>query len=90
MLLWRRNMVLLFGIYNSNGTQPLRCSHFLNTEQLFADYEIPEKFQAKVINCLLPSVLWHCWLGGRKGIRPLNNWVVGCGMVICVGRDADK
>ena len=26
----------------------------------------------------LPSVLWHCWLGGRKGIRPLKNWAVGC------------
>jgi len=24
-----------------------------------------------------PSVLWRCWLGGRKGIRPVNNWVVG-------------
>ena len=27
---------------------------------------------------LVPSVLWHCWLGGRKGIRPVKNWVVGC------------
>ena len=26
---------------------------------------------------LLPSVLWHCWLGGRKGIQPVKNWVVG-------------
>ena len=28
-----------------------------------------------------PSVLWHCWLGGRKGIRPVKNWAVGywCG-----------
>jgi len=25
-----------------------------------------------------PSVLWCCWLGGRKGIWPVNNWVVGC------------
>jgi len=26
----------------------------------------------------LPSVLWRCWLGGRKGIRPVTNfWVVG-------------
>ena len=25
-----------------------------------------------------PSVLWHCWLGSRKGIRPVKNWVVGC------------
>ena len=26
----------------------------------------------------LPSVLWHCWLGDRKGIRPLKTWAVGC------------
>ena len=26
----------------------------------------------------LPSVLWRCWLGGRKGIRLVKNWVVGC------------
>ena len=25
------------------------------------------------------SMLWRrCWLGGRKGIRPEKNWVVGC------------
>jgi len=26
----------------------------------------------------IPSVLWRCWLGGRKGIRPVKNWVVRC------------
>ena len=26
----------------------------------------------------LPSVLWHCWLGVRKSIRPVNNWVMRC------------
>jgi len=26
----------------------------------------------------LPSVLWRCWSGGRKGIRPVKNWAVGC------------
>ena len=34
----------------------------------------------KVCMCLstfLSSVLWCCWLGDRKGIRPVNNWVVG-------------
>jgi len=25
-----------------------------------------------------PSVLWCCWLGGRKGIRPVKNLVTGC------------
>ena len=24
-------------------------------------------------NHVLPSVLWRCWLGGRKGIRPIKN-----------------
>ena len=36
----------------------------------------------------LPSVLWCCWLGGRKGIRPVKNWVVGC-WCGCLERDAD-
>jgi len=25
----------------------------------------------------VPSVLWLCWLGGRRGIWPVKNWVVG-------------
>jgi len=25
-----------------------------------------------IISVLLPSVLWRCWLGGRKGIRPVK------------------
>ena len=27
---------------------------------------------------IFPSVLWHCWLGDRKGIRPVKNWVLVC------------
>ena len=34
-------------------------------------------------------MLWHCWLGGRKGIRPVKNWVVGCWVVICFEWCAD-
>ena len=26
--------------------------------------------------CFFPSVLWHCWLGDRKGIWPVKIWVV--------------
>jgi len=25
-----------------------------------------------------PSVLWHCWLGARNGIRPAKYWVIRC------------
>jgi len=34
--------------------------------------------QSSVFEVLMPSVLWCCWLGGRKGIRPVKNWAVGC------------
>ena len=37
----------------------------------------------------LPSVLWHCWLGGRKGIRPVKNWAVGCWRGYLLERGAD-
>ena len=33
----------------------------------------------------MPSVLWR----GRKGIQPVKNWVVGAGVVICLGQGAD-
>jgi len=37
----------------------------------------------------VPSVLWRCWLGGRKGIRPVKTEWWGTGVVICLERDAD-
>ena len=37
----------------------------------------------------MPSVLWRCWLGGRKGIRPVKTEWWGAGMVICLEQFAD-
>jgi len=33
---------------------------------------------------LFCSVLWYCWLGGRKSIWPVKNWVVECWHGLCV------
>ena len=30
----------------------------------------------QALSCL--QCFWRCWLGGRKGIWPVKNWVVGC------------
>jgi len=27
---------------------------------------------------IFPFVLWHCWLGDRKGIWPVKKWVLVC------------
>jgi len=37
----------------------------------------------------LPSVLWRCGLGGRKGIRPVKTEWWGTGMVISLKRGAN-
>jgi len=36
-----------------------------------------------------PSVLWRCWLHGRKGIRPVKTEWWGTGEVICLEWGAD-
>ena len=45
---------------------------------------VPVRFIIK-----MPSVLWHCWLGGMKGIWPVKNWAVGCWHGICLEQGAD-
>ena len=40
-------------------------------------------------NSILPSVLWHCWLGGRKGIWRVKSEWWGSDVVICLERGAD-
>jgi len=37
----------------------------------------------------LPSVLWCCWLAGKKGIWPLKTEWWGTGVVICLQRGAN-
>jgi len=42
-----------------------------------------------LVSLFLHSVLWRCWLGGRKGIRPVKTEWWGAGMVICLELVAD-
>ena len=37
----------------------------------------------------MPSVLLRCWLGSRKGLRPVRNESWGVGVVVCLERGAD-
>jgi len=49
-------------------------------------------FGARSLPIDLPSVLWCCWLGSRKGIRPVKNRVgvlVWLSQLVCLQRGAD-
>jgi len=37
----------------------------------------------------LTSLIWHCWLGSRKGIRPVKTEWCDAGVVICLWWGAD-
>ena len=42
-----------------------------------------------ILVVLVPPVLWCCWLGGRKGIRPVKTEQWGAGVLICLEQGAD-
>jgi len=47
---------------------------------VFCDTYMPFCLTLSNRNLFTPAVLWRCWLGGRKGIRPVKNMrVVGVG-----------
>ena len=42
-----------------------------------------------IVQSFITSVLWRCWLGGRKGFRPVKTEWWGAGVVVCLERGAD-
>ena len=45
-----------------------RLCHMFCRMANYRNLELQVAYSGKTI----PSVLWHCWLGGRKGIRPVK------------------
>jgi len=59
----------------------MSCWHFTWTDYTFDLHQSLFMFG--------PSVLWRCWLGGRKGIWPVKTEWWGAGVLICLERGAD-
>jgi len=54
------------------------CAKIIRIRHAYVISETYSVFVFAFSALILPSVLWRCWLGGRRGIRPVKNWVVGC------------
>ena len=52
-------------------------------------FDIAAKYSLTYTEIKLPSVLWHCWLGIRKSIRPVKIEWWSVGVVICLQQGAD-
>ena len=67
---------------DSPTTRSVGCFYFIysvaDTTFLSVQSRLSNHIFRLCVLVFVPSVLWRCWLGGRKGIRPVKNWVVGC------------
>ena len=75
---WKQKLLIytVFIPFSTNSAV-LLCYHSYNVKTVAVMF---------LVRCW--SVLWRCWLGGRKDIRPVKNWVVGCWRG-CLGWGAD-
>ena len=53
-----------------------------------SNFSLPACHCLQQLGYSVPSVLWRCWLGSRKGIWPVRNWVAGRWHG-CLGQGAD-
>jgi len=71
-------------VSNRRGDNKLRPANIASCPRstaaqarLWSSKSVTHLISARFISSL--SLLWRCWLGGRKGIRPVKKlWVVGC------------
>jgi len=83
--------VVLLRLFNSLFSRTTWVSWYQKGK---TSLDLNEARDDDVLGCIgiswtLPSVLWHCWLGGRKSIRPVKTEWWGVGMVISLERGAD-
>jgi len=78
------NRLYQWECYISEGLWVVSCVAYFCT-----NYRGSTRSTRIMPSVLLPSVLWHCWLGGRKGIWPVKTDWWGAVMVICLERGAD-
>ena len=57
---------------------PIFCIYVVLFVLIWASSVLHTENNFSILFVLVSSVLWRCWLGGRKGMRPVKNWVVGC------------
>jgi len=60
---------------NAHYLRPNIASHYCTYCCYYATGSIGSAFR---LQCFSLSVPWLCWLGSRKGIWPVKNWVVRC------------
>ena len=75
-------------IYCCHSLYQFSCRLYVNASVNKPTTKMKRMWRIKGQIC--SSVLWRCWLGGRKGIRSvkITDWW-GTGVVICLERGAD-
>jgi len=70
---WAGSIVTVAGPARDNSVSEVVKSLRMYQWQSFTHYEMHTCTQNSSILSTVPSMLWCCWLGGRKGIRPSHH-----------------
>jgi len=89
----------VYDVIQSNATGVIRTSFTaVKTAIDHTRNEIPPRLSTLINGCFiyqvlhrmaLAAMLWRCWLGVRKSIRPVDIEWWGVGVVVCLERGAD-
>ena len=74
LLCWSRSLVIIQGHMWENLTGSL----------------VSQNFSFVFLYLFVPSVLWCCWLGVRKGIQPIKIWLMRCWRGYLLERSANS
>ena len=83
-VVWMCIHLLVMTMSSEKWLNRVRCQligRFVGTGNHVLDGGAHWRHLANMVNWSVwwvPSVLWHCLLGDRKGIRPVKNWVMEC------------
>ena len=67
-----RTKICWLRFFMAHGVDFIKCSNILSNVVMYViNYHCEGTMS-------LPSVLWHCWLGIRKSMRPVGNCVMRC------------
>ena len=80
-LLYKTNILIIFLIKISQTTIPICCETItfstVHDAHSYIVFQKRHPFYFLNNSETAPSGLWHCWLGNRKGIRPVKKLGVG-------------
>ena len=83
---WRSRLIVRIHYY---GMKNFHFQLWMHVIRILLMYITMWHIVGCLSSSLMPSLLWRCWLGSRKGIPPVKSQWWGTGVIICLEQGAN-